>query len=378
MASRPDAVIVGGGIIGLAAAWTLARRGAAVTLFERDPEPRGATWAAGGMLVPLGEAPDPGPFLSFGLAGLAAWPDWARDLEEAAERPVDFTRCGKLLVAADAEGAAALRRRFAWQEAAGHDVRWLDRAGVERVASTLAPAWDHGLHLPDQGRVDPRRTGRALAAAARSAGVELRFGEAVERILSLEGRVGGVRTTHGATVAAGAVVVAAGAWSGGLSGLPRPRPVRAVRGQMLSLELDAPVVDGLVAGAGAYLIPRRGEDDRPLLVVGASMEEAGFTLATDDPTVDSLRRAAEALVPALRDRPEHARWAGLRPGTPDDLPVLGVDPDLDGLIYATGHHRNGILLAPVTAEAVAGLVGGEALPDPWARAFAPTRFHGGG
>lgn len=376
MAPRADVVIVGGGIIGLACARALAHRDASVVLFDRDVEARGATWAAGGMLAPLGEAPDPGPFLSFGLAALAAWPGFAEAIEAESGHSVGFRRCGKLLVADGGANTARLRARYAWQHDDGHDVRWLEGTAVRRVEPALGERWSAGLHLPDHAVVDPRRAARALRVAARRAGVELRSGEPIDRILTLEGRVGGVRTAGGATVASGAVVVAAGAWSGGLAGLPRPLPVRPVRGQMLAVDLDTPLVDGLLAGPGAYLIPRTDVDGSPLMVVGASMEDAGFEVATDADTIDALRTAAETLVPGLAGRPERSRWAGLRPGTPDDLPLLGPDPEVAGLVYATGHHRNGILLAPSTAQAVADWVEGRMPPETWFDAFDPVRFGG--
>lgn len=373
MPETTEILIVGGGLIGLSIARALASRGATVTVFDRDPEPRGASWAAGGMLAPLGEAPDPGPFLSFGLDALGRWPEWAAALERDSGCDVGLHRGGKLLVAAEADGVRALRARFSWQAAAGHEVRWLEGSAVHATEPALAPGWQTGLHLPDHAHVDPRRLLAALRQAARSQGVTLRRGREVVGIHSGARGVRGVELDHGERVSARWVVVAAGAWSGRLAGLPRPLPVAPVRGQMLALALDEPLTDGLVAGPDAYLIPREVAG-RPTLVVGASMDDAGFDVATDDATIAALRAGAEALLPALRGLPEWGRWAGLRPGTPDDLPILGADPEVSGLIYATGHHRNGILLAPSTAAAVVTLAEGGTLDPRWAEPFHPARF----
>lgn len=373
MPDRTDILIVGGGLIGLAVARTLRLRGASVTLFDRDPEPRGASWAAGGMLAPLGEAPDPGPFLAFGLDALQRWPEWAESLEAESGLDVGLHAGGKLLVADTPEAVRALHDRYRWQAAAGHDVAWLEAPAVQRVEPALDPQWRRGLHLPDHAHVDPRRLLAALLSAARAAGVDLRYGTEVRGLDRGPEGVRGLHLADGSRVPGGWVVNAAGAWSGQIEGLPTPLPVRPVRGQMLAIALDTPVTTGLVAGPAAYLIPREVEG-RPTLVVGASMDDAGFEVATDAATIAGLRAGAEALVPALRGLPECDRWAGLRPGTPDDLPILGADPRLPRLVHATGHHRNGILLAPGTAEAVAKIVEGRPLDPRWADAFHPGRF----
>jgi glycine oxidase len=368
-----DIIVIGAGVIGLSLARDLSRAGASVTVLERDAAPRGATWAAGGMLAPLGEARQPGPFLSLALESLARWPDWVAALESECGGHADYRACGKLLVGATDAEAARLHARFEWQAADGHDARWIEGPSLRDIESSLAPRWTSGLHLPGHASVDPRRLHALLLRATERAGVKLRCGVAVEGVRRAGGRVTGVVSADGERWAAEWVVVAAGAWSGSLTGLPRPLPVRPVRGQMLALSVDRPVVQGLVAGPGAYLIPREGPNG-PLVVVGASMDEAGFTIATDDPTIDGLRRAAEALVPALAGAREQSRWAGLRPATPDDLPILGCDPDTPGLAYATGHHRNGILLAPASAARVASEVLGAGMAPDHEDDFGPDRF----
>lgn len=382
-----NVVVIGAGVIGLSVARALARLGAAVTVLERDSVPHGATWAAGGMLAPLGEARQPGPFLSFALESLDRWPGWVAQLEAETGLEAGYRPCGKLLVAATEGETSALRVRFEWQTDDGHAPHWLEGTALRRVEPALAPEWRSGLHLPLHASVDPRRLHALLLAAAEKAGVEIRRGVSVEGLLRDGEGVVGVVSADGLRWPADHTILAAGAWSGTLSGLPRPLPVRPVRGQMLALSVETPPLRGLVAGPGAYLIPREAADGRPLVVIGASMDEAGFAVDTDDATIDALRRAAEALVPALVAAVEEERWAGLRPATPDDLPILGPDPDTPGLVYATGHHRNGILLAPATAERIAARIMG----DPPGRtgrgaaegsdeaerggaAFSPTRF----
>ncbi|MBT8337852.1 MAG: glycine oxidase ThiO, partial [Gemmatimonadetes bacterium] len=324
-----------------------------------------------GMLAPLGEAPGPGPFLAFALESLGLWEGWAEQLRQRTGSDVGYVRCGKLLVARDGD-AHDLRARARWQREEGHDVAWLEGAGVRTVEAALAPEWGAGLHLPDHARVDPRRLAPALEEAVRASGVDVRTGVEVRSLVRSEDAVTGVELADGKSIEADTVVLAAGAWSGGISGLPRRLPLRPIKGQMLSLALDRPILGGLVAGPGAYLIPRE-DPDGPLMVVGATMEDAGFDTATDGSSIDGLRSAAEALVPALAGRPERERWAGLRPALPDGLPLIGPDPELDGLVYATGHHRNGILLAPVTARVVAGALSGGPPDSRWA-AFGPARF----
>lgn len=362
-----DIIVVGAGVIGLSLARELARSGARVTVLERDATPHGATWAAGGMLAPLGEAREPGPFLSLALESLAQWPDWVAELESETGGDADFRPCGKLLVGATAAETVQLRARFEWQTEYGHDARWIEGAALRRIEGALAPRWTSGVHLPGHASVDPRRLHQLLLQASASAGVDVRCGVAIDRLTREGPRVDGVVSTDGERWTADWVVVAAGAWSGAFADPARPLPVRPIRGQMLALRVDHPLVGGLVAGPGAYLIPRAGPEG-PLVVVGASMDEAGFTVATDDATIAGLRGAAEALVPALTNATEQSRWAGLRPATPDDLPILGRDPETPGLVYATGHHRNGILLAPATATRVAGAILGE---GPASRVIAP-------
>lgn len=364
-------VVIGGGVIGLACAWRLARDGREVVVVERGPTGGDASRAAGGMLAPLGEADDAGPFLSFALGSLRRYPAWVAELEEASSDEVGFRRCGKLLVAPDPETESRLRARARWQCRAGHEVAWLDAAELRRLEPSLSPRLRGGLHLPDDGQVDNRRLHRALVRAATAAGAEILKDTPVAGIVHNRGRVAGARLAGGRTLNTSTVVLAAGAWSGTLEGLPRAVPVRPVRGQMVQLGPTRIPLHGLVSTPGAYLIPRPTPGGFTV-VVGASQEEAGFDLRTDPATLRLLRRAAVAALPGLAGLPVADSWAGLRPGTPDDLPLLGSDPEMAGLVHATGHFRNGILLAPATADVVAACVAGDGDAAP--HAFRPDRF----
>ena len=352
--AAPDVLIVGGGVVGLAIAEAVAGSGRSVRLLERDRLGRGASWAAGGMLSPLGEAAEAGAFLALARRSHALYPEWVGRIEAAGGPDVGLHLDGKTLVAFDAEGVAGLRARWTWQSAAGHDVRWLDAREVREVEPGLADDALAGLHLPTDGRVNNRALVESLAVAARANGADLREGASVSGLRTVGDRVVGVDTPVG-PVEAGTVVLAAGAWSPALAGAP-PRPVK---GQMLELRADGRPIRAVIAAPGAYLIPR-DTPSGPRIVVGATMEDAGFDLSTDDATIGSLHAAAARAVPALATAERTDRWAGLRPGSPDDLPVLGPDPDRPGLLHAHGHHRNGVLLAPVTAELVLDWIDGRA------------------
>ena len=374
--------MVGGGVIGLACAWRLLRCGIPVSLVDPGDPAEGATWAAGGMLAPLGEAPEPGPFLAFALRSLAAYPDFAAELEAVARTEVGLRLNGKLLTASGPEERARLRARHGWLLGDGHPVRWLEGDQVRELEPSVSPAVEAGLLLEGNGRVDPRRLHAALSRAVDTGGVARVRSRA--EALELEGeRVRALRCADGVRVPADVVVLSAGAWAGGIGGLPRAIPVRPVKGQMLALSAPERPLSRVVISSSTYLIPREG-DPGPLVVVGATTEHTGFDRSLSAPGQEWLEEGARRLVPSLASAPVVERWAGLRPGTPDGLPVLGPDPDVPGLIYATGHYRNGILLAPATAEAVetwvSSLVGSDGARRPRGtdvkpapRAFSPAR-----
>jgi glycine oxidase len=363
--------VIGGGVVGLAGAWLLREAGFHPVVVDPGEAPESATWAAGGMLAPLGEAREPGPFLELGLASLAEYPEFVARLEAASGIRVDLHLNGKLLTAAGPDHIARLKTRRDWLRADGHPVRWLDGSAVRALEPAISPDVEAGLFLEGNGRVHNRALLDALRAAVDRGGGRRITGR-VAAIHLGAGRVQGVELADGRRLDAPWVVLAAGAWSGGIHGLPRELPVRPVKGQMLALSTPGRPIDRVVTSDDAYLIPRETESG-PVVVVGATSENAGFDRSVDRPGQGALERGARALVPSLQTAPVVERWAGLRPGTPDDLPVLGPDPEVRGLWYLTGHYRNGVLLAPATARILRdGLTGNAAPPA----SFGPHRFQG--
>jgi len=366
-----DLIVVGGGIIGLSVAREAALAGLQVTLLERNAPAREATWAAAGMLSPLAEAPDDGPFLDFALASLRSYRGWVRAVEEASGMEVEYRESGKLRLALSGPELDRLVERREWAEARGLGVRWFEPEELRRKEPGLALSIRGALLLEEDFRVDNRRLGEALVVAARQAGVRIRTEVTVREILLEKGRARGVRTAEDDPIEGDRVLLAAGAWSGTFSELPVPIPVRPVRGQMLSLRTEEPGMTRVLESEEIYLIPR--DDGR--LLVGATVEEVGFEGGITAAGVRSLLEGALRLVPGLGSAPIAEFWSGLRPGTPDGHPILGPAPQVEGLYLATGHFRNGILLAPRTARAIVPLLTGSegpTIPD----VFSPARFEG--
>ncbi len=352
-----DVIIAGAGVIGLACAWHAARDGARVALVDRSRPAAGATRVAAGMLAPVGE-------LDFGEAALLEmttaaadlYPGFVEELERGTGLDVGYSRCGALHVALDRDEAAELGRMRELQRSLGFATDWLSPRECRRLEPGLAPSLHGGIHVAGDAVVDPRALGEALLAAAVAEGVEVIAGAEIERALIAGGRIEGVATARG-ELRAGAVVLATGAWSGQAPWLPpeaRP-PVRPVKGQALELSAPAdpaePVIGRILSSERVYLVPRA--DGR--LIVGATMEEKGFDTTVTAGGVHELLREAHRLLPEVDELELKDASAGLRPGTPDNLPIVGPG-SLAGLILATGHHRNGILLAPLTAERVTALL----------------------
>lgn len=367
-----DVIVVGGGVIGLAAAWRTAAAGGQVTVC--DPAPgRGASWAAAGMLAPVAEvAYGEEPLLRLNLASNRAWDAFAEELAAAAGRDPGYVRCGALMVARDADDAAALRRLLDFQSGLGLAVEWLRSREVRRLEPRLAPAVRGGVRIDGDHQVDNRALVAALHDACAHAGVTVER-ERVTAVRIAADRVAGVRLADGRDLEADVVVLAAGARSGELEGLPprlRP-PVRPVKGQLLHLRArdGQPLATRTLRGLDCYIVNR--PDGR--LVVGATVEEQGFDREVTAGAVRELLHAAWELLPDVAECAFTEAVAGLRPGTPDNAPLIGPVPGVAGLVYATGHYRNGVLLTPVTAAAVAQVAGGGPLPDDVAP-FAPDRL----
>jgi glycine oxidase len=372
----PDVLVVGGGIIGLVTAWRAAQRGLATAVL--DPEPGGgAAQVAAGMLAAVTELHHgEQTLLGLNLESARRYPDFAAELADAAGRDLGYRRSGTLAVALDADDRAHLRELHALQQRSGLDAQWLSGRECRRLEPMLAPGVRGGLRVDGDHQVDPRRLAAALVTACDRAGVVFHRAWA-ERLTVVRERATGVVTADGTGLDAGQVVLAAGSLSGRLAGVPeavRP-PVRPVKGQVLRLTMPAlptpflsRTVRAVVRGSHVYLVPRENGE----LVVGATSEETGWDTTVTAGGVYELLRDAHELVPGITELPLTETRAGLRPASPDNAPLLGPT-GLAGLLLATGHHRNGVLLTPVTGDVMAQVLTTGELPEE-ARPFTPQRF----
>ena len=364
--TRYDVAVVGGGIVGLSCAWRAAQRGMSVAVLERDRPGAGASAVAAGMLAPVTEADfGEGSLLELNLIAARAWPGFAAELIGEGGGDPGYRASGALVVAADRDDAEELQRLAGLHESLGLDSRWIAPHAARAIEPGLSPRVRGAIDVPGDALADPAATVRALAAACRSSGVALLEGVEVGALLTGAGRVNGVRTATG-ELQAESVVMAAGAWSAGL-GEDAP-PVRPVKGQIAALRAPDPALapQRIVRTPRCYLLAR--PDGR--VVLGATVEERGFDRATTADGVFRLLEAAREVLPDVGELEWTGVRAGLRPGTPDNLPVIGRGA-VDGLVWATGHHRNGVLLAPHTGELVADLLDTGAEPP---AAVSPARF----
>ncbi len=369
-----DVAVVGGGVIGLAIAWRARQGGLSAVVLERDRIGHGTTHHAAGMIAPIAEAtPAEEPLMALGRRGAAEYEAFARELASAAGlEHVGYLKCGTLMVARDGDEAEALERSFELRRDYGLPVTRLRASEARRLEPALAPALRLALDVPDDHAIDPRMLSAALAAAVTRGGGQVREGTAVAGLELAADRVAGVRLADGSRLAARNVVIAAGTWSAQIEGIPPAAraPVRPVKGQIMRLHdpAGAGLLTRVLRIGSTYVVPRG--DGR--YVIGATQEERGFdTTVTAGAAFDLLRDAAE-LVPGISELVLDEFTAGLRPGTPDNLPVIGPGA-VDGLYWATGHRRGGILLTSVTAELICDWLLG-ATPDPLAAAFSPSRF----
>jgi glycine oxidase len=371
-----DVLVIGGGIIGLVTAWRAAQRGFATAVV--DPEPGGgAAQVAAGMLAAVTELHyGEQTLLGLNLASARRYPDFAAELTDLTGHDLGYRRCGTLAVALDADDRAHLRELHALQRESGLESEWLSGRDCRRLEPMLAPGVRGGLRVDGDHQIDPRRLAHALVAACERAGVVFHRVWA-ERFNAVRDRAAGVTTTDGTELGAGQVVLAGGSLSGRLPGVPHEvlPPVRPVKGQVLRLTVPkryAPflsrTVRAVVRGSHVYLVPRESGE----LVVGATSEELGWDTTVTAGGVYELLRDAHELVPGITELPLTETRAGLRPGSPDNAPLLGPT-ELDGLLLATGHYRNGVLLTPVTGDAMAHVLTTGELPDE-ARPFTPKRF----
>ena len=371
--SKPNVAIIGAGVIGLGIAWRLAMRGVPVAVFDKGACGAGASHAAAGMLAACAEA-EPGEeaLVTLGRASQARWPAFAAELKQASGVDVGLRPEGTLVVALTSDDQARLSHQLVFQQKLGLPLQWITAAETRRREPHLAGKLAGAVFSPEDTQVDNRKLAAALRIAAEAAGARISEQQAVKTISNDAGRIDGIVLADGRKVAADVVVLAAGAWSRSIDGLaPELRPpVRPIKGQMLALRMDpaAPLLTHVVWAPGAYLVPRL--DGR--LLVGATVEEKGYDTSLTAGGILTLLEAAWRVVPAVEELPIDEMWVGHRPGSRDDAPILGTGL-IDGLIYATGHHRNGILLTPITADAIAELVL-DGAADPAIRPFSIERF----
>ena len=365
-----DVAVAGGGLIGLSTAWRAAQRGLSVTVVDDSPG-TGASAAAAGMLAPVTEAGyREEALLRLGLASVQRWPAFAAEVEQAAGTPVGLRTAGTLVVGFDEDDVRELTALHAFQQELGLDAERLTPREARRREPSLTPRVRGGLLVAGDHSVDGRALHAALLTAAQAAGVRL-VRDRVTALRVVGRRAAGLETADGDTVAAGTVVLALGAHSGALPGVP-PLPVRPVKGQILRLAGATGLLEGtvraLVRGRPVYLVPYAG--DR--LIVGATTEDRGFDPTVTAGGVHDLLHDAIDVVPGVSELELVETLARWRPGTPDNAPLLGPGP-LPGLVLATGHHRNGVLLTPVTAEVTAELLVTGTLPE-LAAPFTADRF----
>ena len=370
--STGKTAIIGGGVIGLAIGWRLAAAGCRVEIFERGVAGQGASWAAAGMLA-AGSEVEPGEQTLFPLLrhSQSLWPAFAAELAEASGIDVELRTEGTISVALSQDDLGHLRQTFALQQQLGVDSCWLSRAEALEHEPYLNPRLPGALLVKGDHQVENRILVAALKTAFARAGGVLHEGLGEVAVRTARGRAVGV-SVGGVEHPADTVIVAAGAWTPDVAGLPAADcpPVRPVKGQMLALLMDpaAPILTHVLWTPKAYLVPRR--DGR--LLVGATTEERGFDTAITAGGMLSLLESAWRALPGVEELPIVESWVGFRPGSRDDAPILGPT-GTDGLILATGHHRNGILLTPATADAIARLVlTGET--DPTIADFGLSRF----
>jgi glycine oxidase len=368
-ATRPasDVVVVGGGVVGCSVAWHLARAGVAVTVLERGALAGQASGAAAGMLAPYGEAESSGPFLEWGLRSLAGFESLARELRDDSGVDPEFVRSGILRVATDAAGLDELRRHAGAFEDA---LEWLSAEELRRAAPALTPAALGALWSEREAHVRSPLLVRAYARAAEAHGARVEEGIPVVGLLRDRARVVGVETADGPRPA-GAVVLCTGSWTRTAAAWLGPAmdfPIAPVRGQIVSLDAPPGALPSILWGVrGPYLVPKLDGS----VVVGATTERVGFDRRVTAGAVAGLLRDAAALVPALGVATFRGAWAGLRPESPDGLPLVGPVPTVDGLVLAAGHYRNGVLLSPITGQLVADGLQGKGWSEP---AFLPERW----
>lgn len=376
MDSKYDAVIVGAGIIGLAVGWRSRERGLKVIVVDRGPAGGEASSVAAGMLAPITESTfGEESLLALALQSAARYPRFLADLAEASGLRIDPWVKGTIYVALDRDRVEALERLFGYQRSLGLEVEWVGHTQLRNLEPALHPSAQAGIVATTDKSVGPRRVLGALVGALRGAGGVLKEHSEVAEVLVNGGRTEGVRLSDGEVLAADQVVIAAGCWSGRLPGVPPEiaNSVRPVKGQILRLrqrqrDPGNPILQHNVRTEEVYLVPRESGE----VVVGGTVEEQGFDVTVTAGAVLEMLRSADEVVPGVREFELSEASAGLRPGSRDNAPILG-QTSIAGLVAATGHFRNGILLAPITADCIANLLDTGEVPQEIVP-FSPQRF----
>lgn len=362
-----DVLVVGGGVIGLSLAWRLAQRGLKVAVLDSGA-PGGASRAAAGMLAPLAEAHSLTPFVQFGLDSLALYPAFLEELRVVSGRDVALAGPGMLRVAQTDAEADALHQSLQWQQSLGLPLEWLDADAARAREPALASSIVGAVHSACEQHVTPRRLLDALRRACRHAGATIYRGARMVGI-NTAGKHATGTITPTVSVHCAHLVLAQGAWTGEMSvAFGYALPITPLRGQALTLQTTLPLPFAhTLYGTHGYLVPRA----EGRIVVGATEEQAGFDAATTPQGIDTLRAMATSLAPLTAPLRVQEKWAGLRPVTPDGLPLLGRMPGWDNVFVAAGHGRNGVLLTPLTAQMMAQAILDNA---PLPAELAPTRF----
>ena len=366
--SGPDVAIIGGGVIGCACAWTLARAGASVALYERGRLASEASGASAGILAPLAESDSPGPFARLAVAGLRAFGEEIESLVAESGIDPEYRRSGVLRMALTVEDAAGLRAAATWQTNQSLGLRWLDAGALAELEPALAPS--HGaLFSIEEGMVRPPLLVRALATAAARHGARIHEQVEVAEAALTGGRVAGVRLATGVVKPADAVLLTGGAWSGSVAGPAAPAvPVYPVKGQYALLSVVPRPLRHVVFAGHGYLVPRVDGT----IYAGATQENAGYDRRVTADGLSAVLEMAREILPALGDAEVVGSGAGLRPGSADGLPILGAMPGVEGLYAAAGHYRNGVLLSLITGRLMADVIMGRE-PSLSMEPFSPAR-----
>lgn len=366
-----DAVIVGGGIIGASVALELARRGLQVAVLDRQELMREASWAAAGMLSPAPDSPAAIPLVPLARASLALYAEFVDSVEAASGLETGYRTGGAIEAICHGDAERELSTLVALHRGLGLACEPLPVDEALKMEPALGREARAAAFLPDECWIEPRALAAAVLEAARLAGAELSARREIVSLMLNGEKLAGVKTSDGETIHAAQVVLAAGCWTSQILGASRYAPTLPVRGQMAALRHSGQPIRHVLRSESGYLVPRN-EHAPQTIVVGSTIENAGFEKRVTSGGVEKILSGANELMPALEKAEIIETWCGLRPGTPDQLPILGP-ADVEGIVFATGHYRNGILLAPVTAKLIGEWVSDRRVSEDWEK-FSPLRF----